>query len=125
MLVVRDPPGGTSAQVPGILGMNVLSRCYQELFGQHCTALFDAPSVSGASKPVFQALQHCGQVSAVRQESCMGKVRLRGRSVCRIPGGTIKVVAATCSGHFAGETVLFEPPENGLPAGLLASAALM
>lgn len=37
----------------------------------------------------------------------------------------MKVVAATCSGHFAGETVLFEPPETGLPAGLLASAALM
>lgn len=36
----------------------------------------------------------------------------------------MKVVATTCSGHFAGETVLFEPPETGLPAGLLASPAL-
>lgn len=61
VLVVRDTPGGTGAQVPGILGMNVLNRCYQELFGQHGTALFDMPSVKkgGTSKPVFQALQHC------------------------------------------------------------------
>ncbi len=35
VLVVRDPPGGISAQAPGVLGMNVLGRCYQELFGQH------------------------------------------------------------------------------------------
>ncbi len=124
VLVVRDPPGGTGAQVPGILGMNVLSRCYQELFGQHGLALFDAPSVSEASKPVFQALQHCRRVSAIPQDGQIGKVRLRGRRACRIPGGTMKVVAATCSGQFAGDTVLFEPPEIGLPAGLLASSAL-
>ncbi|KAL1277560.1 hypothetical protein QQF64_024233 [Cirrhinus molitorella] len=46
ILVVRDPPGGMCAQVPGILGMNVLSRCYQELFGQHGQALFDSPPVA-------------------------------------------------------------------------------
>uniref|UniRef100_A0A8C2FG16 Gypsy retrotransposon integrase-like protein 1 n=1 Tax=Cyprinus carpio TaxID=7962 RepID=A0A8C2FG16_CYPCA len=125
VLVVRDPPDGTGAQVPGILGMNVLRRCYQELFGQHGTALFEAPSVSGASKPVFQALQHCRQRSDVPTGSQIGRVRMRGPNACRVPGGAIKLVAATCSGHFAGETVLFEPPENGLPAGLLASSALM
>lgn len=86
-------------------------------------ALFDVPSVSGASKAVVQALKHC-QVSAVHQESHTGKVGLLGRSACRIPGETVKVVTATCSGHFAGKTVLFELPEAGLPAGLLASAAL-
>lgn len=62
MLVVRDPPGGTGAQVPGILGMNVLRRCYQELFGQHGTALFDVPSVLG---PLSRCFKHYNTV--VRQ----------------------------------------------------------
>ncbi|KAI2643896.1 Transposon Tf2-11 polyprotein [Labeo rohita] len=35
VLVVRDPPGGVCARVPGVLGMNILSCCYRELFGQH------------------------------------------------------------------------------------------
>lgn len=63
MLVVRDVPGGICAQAPGVLGMNVLGRCYQELFGQYGLALFDSLSVSGASQVVFQALQHCHQAS--------------------------------------------------------------
>lgn len=37
----------------------------------------------------------------------------------------MKVVATTCSGYFAGKTVLFEPPDFGLPAGLLSSCALV
>lgn len=34
ILVVCDPPGANPS-TPGILGMNVLSRCYSKLFGQH------------------------------------------------------------------------------------------
>lgn len=37
----------------------------------------------------------------------------------------MKLVAATCSASYMGSTVLFEPPETGLPAGLLASPALV
>ncbi len=48
VLVVRDPPGGLAGRVPGVLGMNVLGRCYQELFGQHGSALFELPVVSQA-----------------------------------------------------------------------------
>lgn len=40
VLVVTTPPGGVPAQVPGVLGMKVISKCYQELFVQHGTALF-------------------------------------------------------------------------------------
>lgn len=34
-------------------------------------------------------------------------------------------MAATCSVQYANGTVFFEPPESGLPAGLLASPALV
>lgn len=86
VLVVRDPPGGTCAQAPGVLGMNVLGRCYQGLFGQHGPALFDSTPVSGAPKPVFQALQHYHQVSIQFLSERMGNVKVRGpraRCECR------------------------------------------
>lgn len=37
----------------------------------------------------------------------------------------MKLVAATCSVQYLSDTVLFEPPASGLPAGLLASPALL
>lgn len=56
--------------------------------------------------------------------SCPGRVKLRKRA-WRIPGGVMKIVAATCSEQFSGTSMLFEPLDSGLPAGLLASPALV
>ncbi len=125
VLVVRDPPGGLAGRVPGVLGMNVLGRCYQEVFCQHGSALFELPVVSQAPSFVTQALQHCHQVGIEPALTVRGQFRVRGRQVNRIPGGTLKLVAATCSTHYSGGAVLFEPSEVGLPAGLLASPALV
>lgn len=125
VLVVRDPPGSSGLNVPGVLGMNVLRRCYQELFGQHGISLFDLPAVSQAPSSVLHALQHCHQANTQFSVDHAGTVRVRGHGVCRIPGGTMRLVAATCSEHYSTGTVLFEPPEAGLPAGLLASPALV
>lgn len=124
-MVVKDPPGNTCAQVPGILGMNVLSRCYQELFGRHGPALFDSPPVVEVPDFVMQALQQCHKDTRQPGLGQVGRVKVRGRHQCRIPGGTIKIVAATCSEQYSQGTVLFEPLESGLPAGLLASPALV
>ncbi|KAK0150708.1 hypothetical protein N1851_008178 [Merluccius polli] len=74
ILVVKDPPGCLSAQVPGVLGMNVIRKCYKELFGHHGLALFDLPVVSEAPKPVMQALQKCHQAS-VKPDQSAGKVK--------------------------------------------------
>uniref|UniRef100_A0A9J7YG95 Gypsy retrotransposon integrase-like protein 1 n=1 Tax=Cyprinus carpio carpio TaxID=630221 RepID=A0A9J7YG95_CYPCA len=125
VLVVRDPPGGLAGRVPGVLGMNVLGRCYRELFGQHGSALFELPAVSQAPSFITQALQHCHQADIKPVVTVRGQVRVRGRHVNRIPGGTLKLVAATCSTQYSSGAVLFEPPEVGLPAGLLASPALV
>lgn len=125
VLVVRDPPGNVQSRVPGVLGMNILRKCYQELFGQHGSNLFDLPSVSAAPNPVFQALQHCHQ--AVTQPTPDGgsTVNVRGRRPCRVLGGTVKMVAATCSERYSGYGTLFEPTDPGLPEGLLVSPALV
>lgn len=125
ILVVRDPPGGMCAQVPGVLGMNVLSRCYRELFGQHGQAFFDSPPVLEVPGFVMQALQHCHEIRSQPLAEQVGQVRVRGRHQCRVPGGTMKVIVATCSEQYSGDTVLFEPLDSGLPAGLLASPALV
>ncbi|KAK0153281.1 hypothetical protein N1851_005014 [Merluccius polli] len=121
ILVVKDP---SWLFVPGVLGMNVIRKCYKELFGHHGLALFDLPVVSEAPKPVMQALQKCHQAS-VKPDQSAGKVKVRGKSACRIPGGVMKIVVATCSEQYSGSTVLFEPLDSGLPAGLLASPALV
>ncbi|KAI2645974.1 Retrovirus-related Pol polyprotein from transposon opus [Labeo rohita] len=103
--------------------MNVLKRCYQELFGQHGPALFDLPDVSKAPHCVSQALQHCCDVNTLTSVNRMGMVR--GRRPCRIPGDTFTFVPAMCSDEYSNGAVLFEPPESGLPAGLLASPAVV
>ncbi|XP_068607149.1 uncharacterized protein [Brachionichthys hirsutus] len=124
VLVVRDPPGDVSV-APGILGMNVIRRCYRELFGALGPSLFDSPVVLRAPGPVIAALQKCHHSAAQVPQSSTGTVRVRGkRSVC-IPGGAMKLIASTCSERFSGQSVLFEPPESGLPAGLLASSCLV
>lgn len=113
ILVVKDTPSGVS--VPGVLGMNVISKCYELLFCQHGPALFDLPTVSQAPGPVFQALQQ------YHQAGC----KIRQGRIQRIPGGVTKFVVSTCSDNFSGSAALFEPLDSGLPGGLLASPALV
>uniref|UniRef100_A0A8C1Y575 Gypsy retrotransposon integrase-like protein 1 n=2 Tax=Cyprinus carpio TaxID=7962 RepID=A0A8C1Y575_CYPCA len=125
ILVVKDPPGGIGVQAPGVLGMNVLGRCYQQLFGQHGTALFNFPSVAGVPPFVRQALQQCHQVSTHPPPGCSGWVRVRGPRMQRVIGGTITLIAATCSEQLADGVVLLEPLESGLPENLLVSPALV
>lgn len=79
LLVVRDPPADSSPHAPGVLGMNILRRCYRMLFGQHGLALFDLPTVSDAPKPVVQALQRCHRASIDPPSEVAGKAKVRGR----------------------------------------------
>ena len=125
LLVVKDPPADVSLSAPGVLGMNILRRCYSTLFGQHGSALFKLHTVTEAPKLVVQALQRCHQASLTSPADVIGKVKLRGKKACRIFGGTMQLVPTTCSTQHSGTTVLFEPSDQGLPAGLLASPALV
>lgn len=125
VLVVKDPPGGMHSQVPGVLGMNIIRKCYQELFGQYGANLFNSPPVSTAPDPVLKALQQCHQAVIQPIPEGGSTVSVRGRRPCQVPGGTLKIVAATCSEQYSGHTTLFEPVDRGLPAGLLLSPALV
>ena len=123
VLVVRNTPHSV-ALVPGELGMNIIKECYGELFVQHGPALFDLPSVLQAPTPIQQALQQCHWVQTKAPPERSGCVRVKRGRVCRVPGGTMKMVAATGPQHLA-DQILFEPSSSGLPAGLLASPALV
>lgn len=103
----------------------MICRCYRELFGQHGLALFDLPLVSDAPESVVQALQKCHQASVQAPQEASGKVKVRRRKACCIPGGVMKIVAATCSEQYSGAAVLFESLDSVLLAGLLASPALV
>ncbi|XP_013856495.1 uncharacterized protein LOC106512418, partial [Austrofundulus limnaeus] len=124
VLVVQDPCGELPAKVPGVLGMNVIRKCYQELFGLHGVAWSSVSGVSEAPQSVMRALQQC-QSAYSQEPHSPGRVKVRGKKGCRIPGGVMKIVAATCSDGYSGSTALFEPLESGLPSGLLASPALV
>ena len=127
VLVVKDPPGGVSAQVPGVLVMNVIRRCYRQLFGQHGLALFDSPSVSEASECMMEALQNCHQANVQAPERTQGAAG-KGAWQGDLPNpwfGTMTFVTVTCSEQYSSTTALFEPRDSGLSAGLLASPALV
>lgn len=126
-LVVKDPPGQlTHPLVPGVLGMNVIRECYAELFGQHGSSLFDLPPVVHASPTWRHALQYCHRVQLGSSPPKTGVAKVRGRRPIHIPGGTVQLVAATCSPHFCdASAVLLEPASGSLPSGLLVSPALV
>uniref|UniRef100_A0A1A8HG02 Gypsy retrotransposon integrase-like protein 1 n=1 Tax=Nothobranchius korthausae TaxID=1143690 RepID=A0A1A8HG02_9TELE len=125
VLVVKDTPEGGLLSRPGVLGMNVISRCYRDLFGEHGRTLFEQSPLSQAPEPVRLALQKCHQASRRAAGGAPGTIKVGGRQACQIPAGTMKVVATTCADRFSGKSVLFEPPVFGLPAGLLSSPALV
>lgn len=124
VLVVRDPPDADSL-VHGVLGTNVIRKCYKELFGLFGSSLFESSSVSGAPDAVVAALQQCHQSVTRDAPNFLGTVKIRGEQVVHIPGGVMQMVAATCPEQFSGKSTLFKPPEPGLPAGLLASPCLL
>lgn len=86
--------------------MNIIQRCYRHLFGAYGHPLFDAPSVLQALGPVVEALQKCHQAAVQVQKNPTGSVRVQGKRALRIPGGVMKIVASTCSPHFADQAVL-------------------
>ncbi|KAK0137686.1 hypothetical protein N1851_026116 [Merluccius polli] len=73
----------------------------------------------------YLELERCHQASPSPPSNTGGNVKVRGKKACRIPGGTMQIVPATSATWYPDITVLFEPLDRGLPAGLLASPALV
>lgn len=74
-LVVKDSPG-TASSVTGILRINVICRCYRELFGSHGLSLFNLPLVILAPGPIIEALQQCHKATTHNHDEFRGAVRV-------------------------------------------------
>lgn len=129
ILIVKDSGSAPTTGAPGVLGMNIIRACYDDLFQQHGPALFDQAAVQQAPQILQQALQSCHQAQARDHGRSHGVAKVRGRYPVYIPGGTVKLVATTCSQHLASPwgTTLFEPfsVHDSLPAGLLTSPTMV
>lgn len=108
--------------------MNIIKACYEELVRQCGSELCALSEVVGPSGPWLPAFQFCQHVEVQSSPACFGLSRLRARELVQIPGGSTKIIAATCSARFgSSRSILVEPlsPEYCLPAGLLMSSALV
>lgn len=62
---------------------------------QHDLALFELLPATQSPQPVTQSLRKCHQATTQIPPGLTGKVRVRGKCAYRIPGGEMKMVAAT------------------------------
>lgn len=116
--------------VPGLLGMNVLNCCYQELFCQHEEHLFSSLMVKQAGKEWKQALLECQSLALTAESGLVGKAVVRAGPAIRVPAGSLQWVPTTgCQGMARVITSVFlEPPvgeEGALPANILISKCLL
>lgn len=130
VLVVKDPVGSSCSRkldVPGILGMNVLSACYCALYECFGANLFYAPPVKSAPLAFQRALRQCEKTEAILNAPQPFRVRVQGSLPIRIYAGTLTMVPVTCPQTYLKEFLL-EPLmfEDGcLPEGLLLSPSLV
>lgn len=133
VLIVADALDPTTRQqkmtVPGLLGMNAISRCYQELFEEHGKNLFHCPLIQTAENGWKQALSECQVVERLSSSGGIGKAVVQPGPALRIPAGCLKFVNATCSLVPGFITSCFLEPlpygEGRLPPNLLISSALL
>lgn len=133
VLVVKDSLDPITKQqkksVPGLLGMNAIRSCYQELFQEHGQHLFQHPPVQAASKVWKQAFSECQSWERISNSGCIGQAAVQPGPSLRVPAGCLQFIPATCSlAVGAIKSCLLEPlpyGEGRLPANLLISAALL
>ena len=132
VLVVEDPQDEPTEQrqqvIPGLLGMNIIGRCYGLLFEQFGRNLFESSVFKAASKEWKATFAKCQRIEAAKAQGYLGKAKVYGRAV-RIPAGSLMWVYTTCpsAANITLPSVLLEPLATGncLPAGILVSSALL
>uniref|UniRef100_A0A3B1KDF0 Gypsy retrotransposon integrase-like protein 1 n=1 Tax=Astyanax mexicanus TaxID=7994 RepID=A0A3B1KDF0_ASTMX len=116
--------------IPGLVGMNIIGQCYQELFLQHGQALFKVPNVQQAGKVWQQALFECQNLEHISQSGRVGLVRVQQGPAVRVPAGSMAFISAACHDGlgFIVSTGLLEPVsfvDGQLPCDLLVPSALV
>ncbi|XP_062375193.1 uncharacterized protein LOC134063614 [Sardina pilchardus] len=133
LVVTATPDSTVQAQkrlIPGLLGMNVISSCYQELFVQHGQALFQSSNVRSAGKGWVRALSEYQHFDRMLDTGRVGPVRVRCGPAVMIPAGSLRFVPAVCHQGLGAtlSSALLEPLSPGgnrLPADLLIPSAFL
>ncbi|XP_041935239.1 uncharacterized protein LOC121697664 [Alosa sapidissima] len=134
ILVIKDPadPDAQARKdsVPGLLGMNIISKCYQELFVDHGSALFRSPDVRQAGRVWQQALSECQHLERALESGKVGSVRVQPGPAIQVPAGSMKLVPATCHPGLGSTlpSALLEPvsfTDGHLPGNLLIPTAYL
>lgn len=132
VLIVEDPPNSTSLHkqkemVPGLLGMNIISQLYTDLYEEYGPAMFSIPQVTQAAPGWREALQMCHLMQTEQSEEGLGKLRVHAENPVQIPAGTTVMIPATGpkGKQYNSLTFLLEPDNSAthISAGLLVSTA--
>lgn len=133
ILVVKDPPCPTFSKqkerTPGLVGMNILTQCYQQLLCQHGVALPSVLSELQDNNLWKEAMLRCQQLED-QSSSCVGKVRVQSKAPVPIPAGCLVFVPVTGpKGKVDSRYLVYLEPidsdETHLPPGVLLSHALL
>lgn len=133
VLVVEDPQDESTERqqqqaVPGLLGMNIIHRCYELLSEQCGPSLLHSPVLQAVDRQWKEVLVRCQHIETANARGYLGRATVQGRAV-RVPAGSLKWVHMSCpsAACITLPAVLLEPPTSGsyLPAGILVSSALL
>lgn len=133
ILVVQDPPDRFTQRkkriVPGLVGMNILQRCYEELCGQNGVVLFHSPPAVNLPEPLKHALTECQIFEHLINSEFIGSVSVSPGPPVLVPAGSFKLVRASNRHRVSAlvSSAFIEPSGAGdwqLPADLLIPCAL-
>lgn len=112
ILVVKDSPDPNVQRcknaVPGLLGMNIISSCYNDIFQEHGNHVLSAPVVNQAGKEWETALSQVPLVEQLQDTGRVGEAVSLPDHPTRIPVGSLRFVQATFNQNPALDTVLLE-----------------
>ena len=113
---------------PGLLGMNVIRHCYNDLFFTYGQSLFAAPEVTTAERGWRAALAQCQRLLRTEDTGYVGRATTPPGGAQRVAANTMQWVTAYCNQVAAISHVYLEPllaSDGTLPDHLLVSAALL
>lgn len=115
-LIVKDSPN--SSTVPGLIGMNIISRCRQIVHAE-----FDTTLNGHLDSDWREAFQKVQSVDVVHQSSV---ARVSGKDLAHVPALSVATIMARGRKDTdAGKVLLLEPVSTPLPGGLLVVPTLV
>ena len=130
LLITRDPSPTPQLREspPGLLGMNVIRHCFQDLFCTYGESLFASPEVKAAGPGWGAALAQCQRLVKAEETGYVGRAVTPPGDAQKVAAGTLGWVVAHCNQVDAISHAFLEPSQAGegsWPGHLLVSPSLL